>query len=193
MWKPHWAWGEINHQPWLQAVNNVYCVMGVMELLRNGDKMKGKNVIWCSLVNIYKTADDYYFVFWTKEVSISIILIGQLKLHVSRHFVITFLKWCFIVGMKDSFPPLRKECNGYNVPSVTACAYVGWHMEIQAFQPNFLLSLCPPTRTTFLHWGGVKLSKQKYAVHSLKSWRNYTVICRMLQIMQWQKWSNINK
>lgn len=55
-----------------------------------------------------------------------------------------FLKCCVISGWMF----LRWEkTNGYNVPSVANCAYVGWHMEIHAFQPNFLLSLCPPTRT----------------------------------------------
>lgn len=61
-----------------------------------------------------------------------------------------FLKCCVISGWMF----LRWEkTNGYNVPSVANCAYVGWHMEIHAFQPNFLLSLCPPTRTlSSLHW-----------------------------------------
>lgn len=40
------------------------------------------------------------------------------------------------------------KTDGDNVPSV--CVYVGCHMEIHAFQPNFLLSLCSPTHVPSL-------------------------------------------
>lgn len=41
-----------------------------------------------------------------------------------------------------------EKTDGHNVPSV--CVYVGCHMEIHAFQPNFLLSLCSPTHVPSL-------------------------------------------